>query len=88
MLINRRFFEYAHLQVPDQCVNRPVSLRNTHLFLYTKVKSAPFFRDLGFYEIARVDETMVFMENRKNGFAEYLKKLARKKQTEKMPPLL
>ena len=52
---------------------------NTHLFLYTKVKSAPFFRDLGFYEIARVDETMVFMENRKNGFAEYLKKLARKK---------
>lgn len=52
---------------------------NTHLFLYTKVKSAPFFRDLGFYEIARVDGTMVFMENRKNGFAEYLKKLERKK---------
>lgn len=44
---------------------------NMHLFLYTKVKSAPFFRNLGFYEIARVDETMVFMENRKNGFAEY-----------------
>ncbi len=53
---------------------------NTHLFLYTKVKSAPFFRDLGFYEIARVDGTMVFMENRKNGFADYLKKLSQKKQ--------
>ncbi len=51
---------------------------NTHLFLYTKVKSAPFFRDLGFYEIARVDKTMVFMENRKNGFADYLKKLSLK----------
>lgn len=53
---------------------------NTHLFLYTKVKSAPFFRDLGFYEIARVDGTMVFMENRKNGFSDYLKKLSLKKQ--------
>ena len=56
---------------------------NTHLFLYTKVKSAPFFRDLGFYEIARVDGTMVFMENRKNGFAGYLKKLSMKKQNGK-----
>lgn len=37
---------------------------NTHLFLYTKVKSAKFFGDLGFYEIARVDGTLVFMENR------------------------
>ena len=45
---------------------------NTHLFLYTKVKSAKFFGDLGFYEIARVDGTLVFMENRKTGFPNYL----------------
>ena len=32
-----------------------------HLFLYTKVKSSKFFGDLGFYEIARVEDTLVFM---------------------------
>ena len=42
---------------------------NLHLFLYTKINSAKFFHDLGFYEIARVDDTLVFMENRRNGFA-------------------
>ena len=49
---------------------------NLHLFLYTKVKSAKFFRDLGFYEIARVEETLVFMENRRDGFGSYLRRLA------------
>ena len=48
---------------------------NTHLFLYTKVNSAKFFGDLGFHEIARVDGTLVFMENRKTGFPNYLKNL-------------
>lgn len=48
---------------------------NMHLFLYTKVNSAKFFGDLGFYEIARVDGTLVFMENRKTGFPNYLKAL-------------
>lgn len=47
----------------------------THLFLYTKIKSAKFFRSLGFYEIARVDGTLVFMENRRNGFPSYLSRL-------------
>ncbi len=51
---------------------------NIHLFLYTKIQSARFFRDLGFYEIARVEETLVFMENRRNGFSDYLDKLAQK----------
>ena len=48
---------------------------NMHLFLYTKVNSAKFFADLGFHEIARVDGTLVFMENRKDGFPGYLKRL-------------
>lgn len=48
---------------------------NFHLFLYTKIASAKFFGDLGFYEIARVDQTLVFMENRRNGFENYLRKL-------------
>ena len=48
---------------------------DTHLFLYTKCSSAKFFGDLGFYEIARIDGQIVFMENRRTGFKNYLKKL-------------
>lgn len=52
---------------------------NVRLFLYTKISTARFFEDLGFYEIARVDNALVFMENRRNGFSSYLKRLARHK---------
>jgi len=48
---------------------------NMHLFLYTKVNTAKFFEDLGFHEIARVDGTLVFMENRRDGFPGYLRRL-------------
>ena len=49
---------------------------NTHLFLYTKCDSAKFFAPLGFYEIARVDGRLVFMENRRGGFARYIDSLS------------
>ncbi len=49
---------------------------NIRLFLYTKISTSKFFKDLGFYEIAQVDETLVFMENRRNGFADYLSNLS------------
>lgn len=52
---------------------------NSHLFLYTKPGSAKFFGSLGFYEIARVENTLVFMENRRNGFGNYLKALEKTK---------
>ena len=45
---------------------------NTSLFLYTKCNTAKFFGDLGFYEIARVDQKVVFMENHRHGFSDYL----------------
>ena len=48
----------------------------THIFLYTKCQSARFFGDLGFYEIARVDGQLVFMENRRTGFSGYCERLA------------
>ena len=44
----------------------------TRLFLYTKPASAVFFEGLGFYEIARTKD-VAFLENRKNGFADWLK---------------
>ena len=51
-----------------------------HLFLYTKCNSAKFFGDLGFYEIARIDNQVVFMENRRTGFSDYLSELAKTKR--------
>lgn len=53
---------------------------NLHLFLYTKVNSAKFFGDLGFHEIATVKDQLVFMENRKNGFNNYLENLSKNKK--------
>mgnify|MGYP002226329813 CR=1 FL=1 len=47
--------------------------------LYTKGKSSKFFGDLGFYEIARVEDTLVFMENRRDGFGAYLRGLEKTK---------
>lgn len=49
----------------------------SHLFVYTKVTAAKFFLDLGFHEVARVDGTLVFLENRRDGFASYLSALER-----------
>ena len=50
-----------------------------HLFLYTKCNSAKFFGDLGFYEIVRIADQVVFMENRRTGFSDYLSDLAKSK---------
>lgn len=51
----------------------------THIFLYTKGKFAKTFQDMGFYEIDRVDDLVVFMENRKNGIGDYVRGLSRKR---------
>ena len=53
---------------------------NLHIFLYTKCDSAKFFGDLGFYEIVRIDGQIVFMENRRTGFQDYLDRLAKEKE--------
>ena len=59
-------------EVVSHLVDYQASIGNIRLFLYTKPGTAKFFGDLGFYEIARVMERLVFMENRRNGFSEYL----------------
>lgn len=48
---------------------------HTHLFLYTKCESSHFFENLGFYEIAKIKNQIVFMENRRSGFSSYLNQL-------------
>ena len=57
------------------------------LFLYTKCNSAKFFGDLGFYEIVRIADQVVFMENRRTGFSDYLSELSKSKRNGKtLPP--
>lgn len=62
-------------QVISHLIEYQYSRGNTSLFLYTKCNTARFFSDLSFYEIARVEGKVVFMENRRSGFADYLKQL-------------
>lgn len=49
---------------------------NTHVFLCTKPQTAHFFGELGFWEIARAEDALVFMENRRGGFSGYCAALA------------
>lgn len=46
-----------------------------HIFIYTKVTAIKYFLDLGFYEIARVEDKLVFLENKRDGFDQYLNQL-------------
>lgn len=55
---------------------------NMHFFIYTKPSTANFFGSLGFYEIATVPNLLVFMENRRTGFSDYLKKLQKETSTQ------
>ena len=62
--------------VLSQLLEWEFSKGNNHVFLYTKPSAAKFFKDLGFYEIARVEGSLVFMENVKDGFCSYLTSLS------------
>ena len=64
-------------QVVTHLMEYQAARGNLHLFLYTKPDSAPFLRDLGFHEIARVPDCLAFMENRRNGFPGFLSELSR-----------
>ena len=69
-------------QVVSHLVERLTGQGRTHLFVYTKVSTAKFFQDLGFYEIARVENTLSFLENRKNGFARFCARLSQSRTEE------
>lgn len=58
-------------QVVSHLMDVQANRGNFRVFLYTKPGSAKFFGDLGFYEIARVDGKLVFMENRRRGFPDF-----------------
>lgn len=62
-------------QVVSHLLEKQMERGSSHVFLYTKTKNDRIFRDLGFYGIAVVEDELVFMENRRDGFARYLKML-------------
>ena len=61
-------------EVVSHLMERQLLQGNSRVFLYTKPQSARLLGDLGFYEVARL-ENVVFMENRFGGFARYLRNL-------------
>ena len=63
-------------QIAAHLIGVQMERGHRRLFLYTKIAAAPFFRALGFHEIVRVEDTLVFMENRRSGFDAYLQKLS------------
>jgi len=62
-------------QVVTELINYEHERGYFDLFLYTKINSAKFFGDLGFYTLAKVSDKLVFMENDKDAFPEYLSEL-------------
>ncbi|WP_122983415.1 GNAT family N-acetyltransferase [Rodentibacter trehalosifermentans] len=67
-------------QILTHLIHIQMERGNAHLFLYTKCESAKFFQDLGFREIVRIPDHIVFMENKRHGFDEYLANLQTKHQ--------
>lgn len=61
--------------VVTHLINYQFERGNTHIFLYTKCDSVKFFQSLSFYEIARIEGQIVFMENQRSGFSRYLQNL-------------
>lgn len=62
-------------QVVSHLMERQTERGILRQFVYTKCKNAKFFQDLGFYEIARVEGTLSFLENRRGGFSSFCKNL-------------
>lgn len=66
-------------KVVSHLMNEQYQRGFTHIFLYTKCNAAKFFNDIGFYEIARIDDLVVFMENKSNGIKRFTDELSKDK---------
>lgn len=69
-------------QIISHLMEYMYSRGETHIFVYTKVSAAKFFKDLGFYEIATVGHDLVFLESKRQGFADYLSQLVVEAKTQ------
>jgi len=62
-------------KIVTHLINYQYEIGNFHLFLYTKPQSAKFFENIGFFPIVNINNEIVFMENEKLGFENYLNDL-------------
>ncbi|MGN0399636.1 MAG: [citrate (pro-3S)-lyase] ligase [Blautia sp.] len=60
-------------QIVTQLIKQAVEKGFSHLFLFTKPEYKIVFFDMGFYPVAQTD-SMLLLENRKNGICDYLEK--------------
>ncbi|WP_455719740.1 [citrate (pro-3S)-lyase] ligase [Agathobacter sp.] len=61
--------------IASHLMEHQIELGNTHFFVYTKCETEHFFASLGFYTIEKINGQIVFMENKKNGFENYVCRL-------------
>lgn len=66
-------------KVVSHLLNEQYARGYNHIFLYTKCNTAEFFSYLGFNEITRVDNLVVFMENKPHGIQRYAKELSKQR---------
>jgi len=74
--------------VVTHLINYQLSIGNTHLFLYTKCENEDVFSSLGFYEITRVEDKVLLMENHRYGFSRFLENLQKQKKPGKTAALV
>lgn len=63
--------------IMTKLINEQYSRGNQHFFVYTKIETQDFFTSLGFHQVAKVEDRLVFLENLSNGFETYLNSLER-----------
>ncbi len=61
--------------IASHLMEHQIELGNTHFFVYTKCETEHFFASLGFYTIEKIKDQIVFMENKKKGFENYVHRL-------------
>jgi [citrate (pro-3S)-lyase] ligase len=75
--------EYQGLGVTNKVVSHLMNEQYyrgyTDIFLYTKCNTAKFFDNTGFYEVVRIEDAVVLMENKSKGIEEYVQSLAKKR---------
>ncbi|MGL5245262.1 MAG: [citrate (pro-3S)-lyase] ligase [Sarcina sp.] len=62
-------------KIVSELINEQFRRGYSHLFVYTKPKNIEIFKSLGFYEVERVMDKVVLLENIKNGIEKYCEKL-------------
>lgn len=73
--VDSKYQGYALMNtLVTELLNRQNDLGYDNTFVYTKRETGKFFEDLGFYPIGET-ERLVFLENKKGRFDDYLKKL-------------